>query len=109
VDVHRDVLRILALEEQQLGNDQRSHVVFDFTGDEDDALAQQAAEDVEAACAPSCACGHERRVCAGVRIGVDIALHDLAPAVTAAVCTLPCAPHPPPEPPNTSIMKSALF
>src|SRR5690606_9850785 len=83
VDVHRDVLRILALEEQQLGNDQRSHVVFDFTGDEDDALAQQAAEDVEAAFAPAGAFDHDRHEGASHRIGVELALRTIAPTGAA--------------------------
>jgi hypothetical protein len=60
VDVHRDVLRVLALEEQQLGDDQRGHLVLDLAGDEHDPLAQQPAEDVEAALAAAGAFDHHR-------------------------------------------------
>ncbi len=34
-------------EEQQLGDDQRGHMVFDLASNEDDALAKQARIDVE--------------------------------------------------------------
>jgi hypothetical protein len=50
VDVHRDfLLRILGFEEQQLRDDQRRHAVLDRTGQEDDALLQQARENVVSA------------------------------------------------------------
>src|SRR3546814_1474901 len=50
VDVHIDVLlRIFRLEEQQLGDDQRRHLVLDLAGYEDAPFAQPAGEDVEAA------------------------------------------------------------
>src|SRR3546814_16946049 len=50
VDVHIDVLlRILRFEEQELGGDQRRHMILDLAGDEDDPFAQQARENVEAA------------------------------------------------------------
>ena len=53
IDVHEDVLlRVLGLEEQQLGGDERGHMVLDRAGDEDDPLAQQPRENVEAALAP---------------------------------------------------------
>ena len=52
VDVHEDVLlRVLGLEEEQLGGDQRGHMVLDRAGDEDDPLAQQPRVNVEAALA----------------------------------------------------------
>ena len=52
VDVHEDVLlRVLRLEEQQLGGDHRGHMVLDSAGHEDDPLAQQARINVEAALA----------------------------------------------------------
>src|SRR3546814_1596231 len=45
VDVHIDVLlRIFRLEEQQLGDDQRRHLVLDLAGDEDDPFAQRSEE-----------------------------------------------------------------
>ena len=47
VDVHRDfLLRIVGLQEQELGDDQRRHAVFDRTGEENDALFQKARENV---------------------------------------------------------------
>jgi hypothetical protein len=50
VDVHEDVLlRVLGLEEEQLGGDERGHMVLDRAGDEDDPLAKQARVDVETA------------------------------------------------------------
>ena len=53
VDVHEDVLlRVLELEEEQLGGDEPGHMVLDRAGDEDDPLAQQPRIDVEAALAP---------------------------------------------------------
>jgi hypothetical protein len=43
VDVHRDVLlRIFRFEEQQLGRDERGHIVLDLPGHEDDPFTQQA-------------------------------------------------------------------
>ena len=52
VDVHEDVLlRVLGLEEEQLGGDQRGHMVLDRAGDEDDPFAQQPRINVEAALA----------------------------------------------------------
>ena len=52
VDVEGDVLvRVLALQEQQLGADQRRHLVVDRAGQEDDPLLQQARIDVVGALA----------------------------------------------------------
>src|SRR5206468_4406065 len=51
--VHEDVLlRVLGLEEQQLGGDEASHMILDRAGDEDDPFTQQPRKDVEAALAP---------------------------------------------------------
>src|SRR5690606_21194927 len=74
VDVHRDVLAVLALEEQQLGDDQRGHLVLDFTGHEHDPLAQQAAENVEAALAAAGAFDHHGHERPGDRIGMELTL-----------------------------------
>jgi hypothetical protein len=53
VDVHVDVLlRVLGLEEEQLGGDERGHMVLHAAGDEHDPLAQQARIDVERPFAP---------------------------------------------------------
>src|SRR5690554_6731893 len=83
VDVHRDVLAVLAFEEQQLSDDQRGHLVLDFAGHENDTLAQQAAEDVEAALAAAGAFHHHGHERAGHRIGVELALGAVAPADAA--------------------------
>src|SRR5690606_25464557 len=83
VDVHRDVLAVLAFEEQQLSDDQRGHLVLDFAGHEHDTLAQQAAEDVEAALAAAGAFYHHGHERAGHRIGVELALGAVAPADAA--------------------------
>src|SRR5690606_41140105 len=79
VDVHRDVLAVLALEEQQLGDDQRGHLVLDFAGHEHDPLAQQPAEDVEAALATAGALDHHRYQRPGYRVPVELALGAVAP------------------------------
>jgi hypothetical protein len=48
IDVERDLLaRVLGLEEQQLGADQRRHLILDLAIDENDPLAQQPREDIE--------------------------------------------------------------
>ena len=47
VDVQADVaLRVFSLEEQQLGDDQVGHVIFDLVAQEDDPVLEQAAVDV---------------------------------------------------------------
>ena len=47
VDVKRDLLlRILGLQEQELGADQRGHAVFHRAGNEDDPLLEEPREDV---------------------------------------------------------------
>ncbi len=61
VDVHRDLfLRIVGLQEQELGNHQRGHHVLDRTADEDDALLQEAREDVIGALAAVGLLDHHR-------------------------------------------------
>jgi len=53
VDVHRYLfLRIVCFQEQELGDHEGRHHILDRTGDEDDALLQQAREDVVGALAP---------------------------------------------------------
>ena len=63
VDVEVDVLvRVLGLEEEQLGDDQVGDVVLDGVAQEDDALLEQPAVDVVGALAPAAALddhGHE--------------------------------------------------
>src|SRR5664279_1752167 len=55
IDVHRDfLLRIFCFEEQQFGNDYRSHVILDRTGQKNDPFAQKPRIDVEPALAPAC-------------------------------------------------------
>src|SRR3546814_5771452 len=50
VDVHIDfLLRMFRFEEQELGADQRGHLVLHLSGHYDDPFAQQAGEYVEAA------------------------------------------------------------
>src|SRR5690606_34920663 len=83
VDVHRDVLAVLAFEEQQLSDNQRGHLVLDLAGDEHDPLAQQAAEDVEAALAAAGAFDHYGHERAGHRVGGELALGAIAPADAA--------------------------
>ena len=74
VDVHRNFfLRVLGLEKQKLHADRCRHVVLDRTGDEDDALLQQARRQVVAALAARRLFDHhgpER-----VRHGVDRIAH----------------------------------
>src|SRR5690606_16967993 len=74
VDVHRNVLAVLAFEEQQLGYDERGHLVLDFASHEHNSLAQQAAEDVEAALAAARAFDHYGHECPGDRIGMELTL-----------------------------------
>ena len=76
VDVELDVLvRVLALEEQELGDDDVRHVVVDGAAEEDDAVLQQPAEDVPGALAAVRRLDHVR---------VDDVVRDRAAVRTAA-------------------------
>ena len=76
VDVERDVLvRVLRLQEQQLGADQRADLVVDRPGQEDDPLLQQAGVDVEGALAPGGLLHHHRHQIVGVDLDGIAILH----------------------------------
>src|SRR6202000_1208402 len=54
IDVHEDFLfGVLRLQEEQLRHNHRCHVIFDRSGQEDDAFAQEPRIDIEAPLAPA--------------------------------------------------------
>ena len=67
IDVKRDfLLRIVGLEKQQLRDDQRGRDVVDRPDHEDDALTQQAGENVERAFAASRLLDDDRHQIVGI-------------------------------------------
>ena len=76
VDIERNVLaRVLRLQEQQLGADQRADLVVDRAGEEDDPLLQQAGIDVESALAAGGLLHHHRHQVVAIDLDGIAILH----------------------------------